>query len=222
MVVRIRKGQLPLPIKEKDVIRKQPYQQLWVARSLQGGVASQVLLLQQMNPRLRLTKTQSKPVRGSMNIKPQTGRRNYAKGGAVKGYDEGGSVEPATNNGLLGYKVRPSLFPGEQSYFQANPHVAGMAAETGDVILNPHSPSDVNKQAVARNEAARLHMRERGITPSFPITQQQQDSFKGSAYESDPGALRETIVGRIHSGDPSAKATPEQTDWVKRMLPRNR
>jgi hypothetical protein len=123
-----------------------------------------------------------------------------------------------SRNSMLGFNVRQSLFPGEQSYFQANPNVAGMAAETGDIILNPFSPPDVNQQAVAKNEAARLYLRERGITPSFPVTQQQQNAFQGSAYGSEPGALRETIAGRIYSGDPSAMATPEQMDWVKRMF----
>ena len=125
------------------------------------------------------------------------------------------------NNRLLGYNVRHSLYPGEQSYFESNPSVAGMAAETGDIILNPFSSPDVNQRSVAENEAARLHLRQRGITPTFPVTQKQQASFEGSSYGSDPGALRETIAARIYSGDPSAMATPEQTDWVRRMFPFN-
>jgi hypothetical protein len=48
-----------------------------------------------------------------MNIKPQTGKRNYAKGGAVKGYADGGGVfapEYLDRQGALqgGERIDPS------------------------------------------------------------------------------------------------------------------
>ena len=118
---------------------------------------------------------------------------------------------------LFGYKIREQLYPGEESYFRANPHVSGMAAETGDIILNPHSPADVNRNSVARNEALRLHLREQNIKPDFALTDEQRQGFAGTPYGNDEDALRATIAGRIYSGDPSARATPEQRAWVDQL-----
>lgn len=119
---------------------------------------------------------------------------------------------------MLGYKKRSQLFPGEDSYFKANPHVAGMAAETNDVILNPYSPPGVNHDAVAKNEAMRLYMREHGVTPDFAVTPQQRDQFAGTAYGSDDAALRQTLAARIYSGDPSANATDEQRAYTDQLM----
>lgn len=122
------------------------------------------------------------------------------------------------DDGMFGYKVREQLFPGEDSYFRGNPHVAGMAAETGDVILNPYSPPEVNRGAVAKNEALRLHLRNKNIVPGFDPTPEQRQSFAGTAYANDDNALKATIAARIYSGDPSARATPEQQDWLRQFL----
>ena len=119
---------------------------------------------------------------------------------------------------LLGYKIRPNLFPGEDSFFKSNPNTAGMAAETGDIILNPYSPPTVNRDAVARNEAFRLRLRDQGVTPPFALTDQQKSAFSGTPYGSDENALRSTLAARIYSGDPSAMATPEQQLWVQNFF----
>jgi hypothetical protein len=121
-----------------------------------------------------------------------------------------------TPSGLLGYKVRDKLSKSERAYFKANPAVSGMAAETGDIILNPYAPHEVNKDAVARNEAFRLYLRDSNLDPQFAITDEQRRAFAGTPYEGDDKALRATIAARIYSGDPSAKATPEQTEWVRK------
>jgi hypothetical protein len=118
----------------------------------------------------------------------------------------------------FGYGIRRDLYPGENNYFAQNPQVAGMAAETGDVILNPHSSPDVNRDAVAKNESLRLLLRDLGMTPDFPLTDQQRGAFRGTAYQGQEGPMRETIAARIYSGDKSAYATPEQTDWLARFL----
>lgn len=118
---------------------------------------------------------------------------------------------------LLGYSIRDKLFPGEDNYFKANPHVAGMAAETNDIILNPYSPPNINREAVAKNEALRLFMRERNYLPQFGVTDEQRKSFKGTTYSEDDNALRQTLAARIYSGDPSALATKEQTEWVRKL-----
>lgn len=124
----------------------------------------------------------------------------------------------ADQNGLFGYKIRPKLFDGEDSYFRANPHVSGMAAETNDIILNPHSPQGVNLDAVARNEALRLYMRQNNLTPSFDVTDEQRNMFRGTSYGSNDDALKQTIAGRIYSNDPSAKATELQKSWVNSLI----
>lgn len=116
---------------------------------------------------------------------------------------------------LLGFKVRKELYPSENTYFEGNPNVAGMASESGHVVLNPYSPPGVNHDAVARNEAMRLHMMKGGVTPQFELTPDQQKYYSGTSYGSDPNAARQTTAARIYSGDPSVSGTPEQSSWVQ-------
>jgi hypothetical protein len=117
----------------------------------------------------------------------------------------------------LGYPVRKP-YESEDKYFKANPNVAGMATEDGAVILNPYSTlSDTEKQAVALNEAYRLYMRENKIVPKFELTEEQKKFFTGSEYANNPDAAKQTIVARILSGDPSAKATPQQQAEAKKI-----
>lgn len=82
-----------------------------------------------------------------------------------------------------------------------------MAGEDGRVTLNPYSAlSPEQKAAVAKNEAIRLHQRDMGIRYTFPVTDQQRKTFAGTAYANDEPAMRETVVARFLSGDPSAGA----------------
>lgn len=129
-----------------------------------------------------------------------------------------GVLAQAAPDPMLGYKKRDTLFPGEDKYFKENPHVAGMAAETGDVILNPYSPAGVNHDAVAKNEAMRLYMRDNAVVPQFEITPEQRRQFVGTAYGSDDDALRQTIAARIYSGDPSANSTIEQNAYTSELF----
>ena len=122
------------------------------------------------------------------------------------------------NDPLFGFPIRQQLFPGEDAYFKSNPTVGGMAAETGDIILNPYSSPDVNRDAVARNEALRLLMRQQNVTPDYKLSQEQLQAFKGTPYATDQDALRASIAGRIYSGDPSAQATPQQRDWLAQFM----
>jgi hypothetical protein len=119
------------------------------------------------------------------------------------------------NSGLLGYKIRNKLFPGEDSYFKNNPNVTGMASESGDIILNPYSSKDINKNSVAKNEAFRLYLKDKNMTPDFEITKEQIEFFKNTPYEGNQKAIKETIAARIYADDPSAKATEEQRKWVR-------
>ena len=139
--------------------------------------------------------------------------------GAMAATGPGSMVQPPAGvppQGDFGHRVRPTLFAGEDQYFRANPNVAGMAAEDGQIILNPYSPDGVNKDAVVKNEAFRLELRKRGISPNFEVTPEQAQAFAGTEYANDPQALKETIAARIYSGDQSAGATtPEQQAWVR-------
>lgn len=177
----------------------------------------------------------AKDVVGHGEVAP--GHRHADEGmEAVKALREGGNapqlVEAPTtvatgtvaDGGLpFGVERRTTLYSGEDKYFKANPHVAGMAADDGKIILNPYSKNTKSEQqAVMRNEAARLYMRNNGIKPSFDLTPEQRAQFKGTEYEGNLQAMRETIAARIFSGDPSAKsATSDQKEFVAKYLDSN-
>ena len=123
------------------------------------------------------------------------------------------------NNSLLpkknyyGYPVRTES-PSEADYFYNNQNVSGMATEDGAIIFNPYSKGR-NMDAVGKNEAARLWLREKKAVPEFSVTKEQREYFKGTAYENDELNMKHTILGRIISEDPSAgKITPEQKKWA--------
>lgn len=124
----------------------------------------------------------------------------------------------------FGVPLREKLFDTEDSFFRKNPHVAGMAAEDDHVILNPYSSlSGEERDSVAVNEAARVHMRKNKIAPTFGVTDQQRKSFSGTAYENDEHSMKETIAARIYAKDPSAgEPTAEQLDFVDTHLNRKR
>lgn len=115
------------------------------------------------------------------------------------------------------YPLRDKLYPGEDEYFKAHPEVGGMAAEDNQVIINPYSPlSNEEKNAIRMNETARLAMRNGYARPTFDLTSEQKEAFKN--YSSDEQDQRETIIGRILSGDPSAKnVTPEQKKYAEEL-----
>ncbi len=119
---------------------------------------------------------------------------------------------------IYGYKIRDP-YPKESQYFQANPTVTGMATEDNAIILNPYSKlSQVEFQAVAQNEGARLYMRENNLQPDFTVTPAQRQTFAGTPYAADELALKHTIAARILSGDPSVgETTPEQQQWVEQL-----
>ena len=153
--------------------------------------------------------SQAEWVQGPLGLMPK-----YSDGSMpLQGFADGGGV-----GGLGGIKapMRQKLYPGEDAYFKSNTHVGGMAAEDNQVILNPYSSlSDQEKAAVARNEAARIHMRSGDNRPNYAITDAQRGAFAGTEYGQDDQALRETLAARILTGDPSAgEITPEQRAYV--------
>ena len=122
---------------------------------------------------------------------------------------------------LSKYELRKMLYPGEDEYFKANKNVAGMAAEDNKVILNPYSNlSDKEKKSVVKNEQLRLWMRNNNIVPDINLTAEQETFFKGTAYENATNEKKQTIIARILSGDPSAKATSEQKIQAQKLMQR--
>ena len=117
---------------------------------------------------------------------------------------------------LYGYNIRPP-FDTEHKYFRSNTHVAGMAAEDGHIVLNPYSTlSTTEMLSVAKNEAARLFIRQNKVPIGFSLTPQQIQSFKGTTYEKDPEAMKATVAARLLTGDPSAGiSTPGQDSFVR-------
>jgi hypothetical protein len=114
------------------------------------------------------------------------------------------------------YKKLRSPYDSESGYFKSNPHVAGMATEDNMIVLNPYSSlNDQEKNSVMMNEYARLWMRNANFAPPFAVTPEQQAYFKNTPYESNASAMRQTLLSRSLTGDPSAgNMTEEQRSYV--------
>ena len=133
------------------------------------------------------------------------------------------SMKPLPTSSF-GYPVREPV-PSEQAFFALNPNVGGYAAEDGAIVLNEGARSGdrylSNRElgGVARNEASRLYMRDRSIVPDFSLTKDQELEFQGTAYGSNPEALKQSIAARIITGDQSAgETTKEQQSFAQSLL----
>ena len=142
----------------------------------------------------------------SDNTNPDTLKTNYAEGGMV-------TASQGTEY------LREKLFRGEDAYFKENPNVAGMAAEDNKVILNPYSKNSKEEQgAVYSNELSRIAMRVSKDKPTFALTPEQVEQFRGTSYEGNDDAMRQTIAARIYSNDPSAgRPTDEQMQYADKL-----
>lgn len=109
-------------------------------------------------------------------------------------------------------------YPGEREFFQKNPHVAGMAGEDNQVMLNPYSQlSPQELQQVLINEAARVRMRQ--VPPQFDLTPEQQQTIASTSYATaPPQAQRDTILARLLSGDPSGGQATQQQSALAKVL----
>lgn len=120
-------------------------------------------------------------------------------------------------NPYMGANLRQP-YPGEDEYFRQNPAVGGMAAEDNRVTLNPYSAlSGGERDAVYRNELARILMRTNPEYAPPPITPQQADFLTGTTYANASDAdRRATMAARVFSGDPSAgRPTSEQAKLAR-------
>lgn len=159
--------------------------------------------------------------------KPEEKIEGRAEGGPVEKDEpyivgEGGQPEifvPEQDGRIIPNNLLREPSVSEHDFYKANPHVAGMADFEGNSItVNPYSNlSDVEKHGVIRNEHARLIMRNNNLIPDFDVTPEQQQAFKNYGG-GDPLAMRETIVGRILSGDKSAlNYTPQQKEFADKV-----
>ena len=115
----------------------------------------------------------------------------------------------------LGIAVRtPSA--SELIWFRDNQEVAGFASEDQKIVLNPFRRfSQAERNSICINEAYRILMNRLHIVPEIKVTSEQRKFFRGTAYENNEGALKQTIIARISSGDPSAgRATAEQKGYA--------
>jgi len=135
--------------------------------------------------------------------------------GAYGGKPNMVAAEPQS---IYGYQIRKP-FAGEDKFFKGRPEVGGMAAEDGKIVLNPYSSlKEQEKMQVAKNEAIRLWMRDNKPELPFEVTKEQAKAFSGTEYGSNPQALKETIVARVLTGDPSAMATPAQQSFANKLM----
>jgi len=111
-------------------------------------------------------------------------------------------------------------YKGEIDFFKKRPEVAGMATEDLKIILNPFSKNSEEEQnAVAKNEALRLFMRENNIVPDFSLTKNQKSVFQNTEYGKNEDALRQSIISRYLTGDPSVgDVTQEQKSYAQQIL----
>ena len=130
---------------------------------------------------------------------------------------------PEIKKKYFGYPTRVP-YKTEDEWFQTHQDTAGMASfEDGSIVLNPYSKGEINFDAVATNEAVRLWLRENKIEPYFDLTKEQVDFFNTTeGYRDNPSAMKESILGRIISQDPSAgEFTIQQkkfADWVLKNI----
>jgi hypothetical protein len=107
-------------------------------------------------------------------------------------------------------------FPSELKWFSREMTVAGYCAEDEQVVLNPYVDlSRPQLACVLRNEAVRIFMRKLSLRPDIDLHHDQIAAFAGTPYEHDIDALRETIIARVVSRDPSAgKVTEKQLGYA--------
>jgi len=130
----------------------------------------------------------------------------------------GTNPKPKAQQAIFGYQMRQP-YESEAQFFKSRPDVRGMAAEDGKIVLNPYSELSQNeKMAVAKNEAARLWIRDNKPKIDININDAQKQFFAGTEYAQNPQAMKETILARIISGDPSAKADKSQIQAANELL----
>lgn len=110
-------------------------------------------------------------------------------------------------------------FPAELEWFSRENTIAGYSAEDDQVVLNPYADlSRAQFASVLHNEAIRIFMRKLSLRPDIDLHHDQIAKFAGTPYEHNFDALRETIIARIISRDPSAgRVTQKQLGYASAL-----
>lgn len=132
------------------------------------------------------------------------------------------------NNKRQRYQIVSAEDEGLLEYFKQHPNVAGMAIGEGlngiegqrRIVHNPYStaisnPNDPRWEALDRVESIRHYMDETNYAPTFKFSPEQiryrQTELKGTPYETNDRAWRQSIISRIAVGDTAGlNITPEQ------------
>ena len=108
-------------------------------------------------------------------------------------------------------------FPSEIEFFNRT-KIPGYAADDNRIVMNPMDLPGVDKEAVKKNEALRIYIRQE--QPELPdLTAEQKEYIRSNPSYSgaDEYSQRATILGRLASGDPTGGTPSEaQKDFLKK------
>lgn len=105
----------------------------------------------------------------------------------------------------FGYRIRKP-YPEEAEWFSKNLNIAAYSSDDYFIVINPYLKlNSAERNSLCINEGARLFMRKNKIIPKIRLTNEQKKYFKGTVYEGNSIAVRQTIIARIIAKDPSAK-----------------
>ncbi len=105
----------------------------------------------------------------------------------------------------FGYQIRKP-FDEEKKWFFKNLHIAAYASDDFFIVINPYTKLNQTEiNSVCINEGLRLFMREKNIVPKISLTKKQKEFFMNTPYEGKKVEIRQTIIARIISKDPSAQ-----------------
>jgi hypothetical protein len=125
----------------------------------------------------------------------------------------------ANKTHYLGFRVRPP-YASESSWFAEHPEIAGYASEDECIVINPNTKLSLDQiECVCLNEAYRLLMYRYRLVPDISITDAQREFFSDTSYSENDDALKQTVIARIATNDPSAgKITDEQRGYAACLL----
>ena len=127
------------------------------------------------------------------------------------------------HNQLIGKYPERQPSQDELSFFYQRPEVAGYAADDRAVVVSPFNDvgrDQMKRKSLLLNERLRQYMKDNQVNFDFDIEPDQLYSA-GPEYQENPTMLRETIVSRILSGDPSLEPySLQQKEAAKQLVRR--
>jgi hypothetical protein len=103
----------------------------------------------------------------------------------------------------------------ELDFFYNNRNNSGYASPDDKVVINPFTSAD--KEAVARNEAIRVYLRNNPtLLNYFSLSPEQKETF--GSYSPNEADVKGTVIGRLLTGDPSAQQVPSQQSFLDYLM----